>query len=223
LYLHPIPCCLLRIYFQNTQNNLYGDRITHVKVTQIEGPDWEITFEPEIHTATYEVTGVIQTIEENVGVELGLVVKEIPEIIPEGMDYVKHPKEEGYIPVKPVKISIEVPEDAELWRDYDFTFEAIGNCFMEPGAVIPAVATQFELSVRTISGEYHEEEITTTIPEEVTPEEERPIGITGYLVANYALIGIIIVLVILVIALTYYSFFRGGRAEEIFSYLFHSK
>lgn len=179
--------------------NLYGDRITHVKINQTEGPEWKITFEPELHTATYEVIGVIQTIEENVAIEPTSIVEEIPETIPEGMDYVKHPKEEGYIPVKPVKIYIEVPENAEIWKDYDFRFEAIGNCFMEPGAAVPGVATQFDLSVKTVTKEFKEE----IIP------EEKPISplsaITGFITANLSISAVIISLAIIVIALTIWN------------------
>lgn len=142
--------------------NIHGDRITHVKVSAVEPlPGWEISFEPELHNATYNVTGVLQIIEENVGLEPSSVVEAVPEPIPEGMDYVRHPGGEGYIPVKPVKIYVEVPEDAELWKDYNFTFEALGNCFMEPGAVVPAIATQLELNIKIISGEgYFEEGVT---------------------------------------------------------------
>lgn len=142
--------------------NIHGDKITHVKISAVDPfPGWEISFEPELHDATYNVTGVLQTIEENVGLEPSSVVETVPETIPEGMDYVRHPGGEGYIPVKPVKIYVKVPEDAEIFKDYKFTFEALGNCFMEPGAVAPAIATQLELNIKTISGEeFYEEEVT---------------------------------------------------------------
>lgn len=161
--------------------NLYGDRTTHIKVSLAEGPDWQVSYEPALHEANYEVMGVEQTIEENVAVEVIPVVDSIPEIIPEGIDYVKHPKEAGYIPVKPVRIYIKIPEDAELWKNYDLVFEAVGNCFMEPGAVMPAVATQLKLSIKTISGGYYEKEI----PE----EKEGPARIAGEAGITGAVIG----------------------------------
>ena len=138
--------------------NLYGDRTTHITVSKIQGPDWEIRYEPALHEESYDVSGVIQIIEENVGVEKSSVVLEIPETIPEGIDYVKHPKQDGYILVKPVKIYITIPDDAGLWKDYKFVFEAKGNCFTEPGAVIPSLATQLELNIKTTT-EFYEKPV----------------------------------------------------------------
>ena len=42
--------------------NLHGDRTTHVKLSIVESPDWKISFEPELHNASYSVMGVTQTI-----------------------------------------------------------------------------------------------------------------------------------------------------------------
>ena len=99
-----------RVFASWNLYNLYGDRTTHVKISADGAPsDWKISFEPELHEASYSVMGVVQTIEENVALELTPIVKTKPETIPKGTDYVKHPKEEGYIPVKVIKIYIEVP------------------------------------------------------------------------------------------------------------------
>ncbi|MFH1947219.1 MAG: hypothetical protein ABIJ23_03635 [Candidatus Magasanikbacteria bacterium] len=174
--------------------NLHGDRTTHVKVNIIEAPsDWEISFEPELHEARYEVMRSIETIEENVALEPEDVVINKPEIITKGIDYVKHPKQEGYILVKPVKINIKVPENAELWRDYNFVFEAQGNCFMEPGAVLPAVATQLELNVKTISETFTEEPVEEVGVEE---EEKNTAGITGAVIGGGQITAVIILTVI---------------------------
>ena len=208
--------------------NIHGDRITHIVINIAEAPPgWEISFEPELHEATYNVTGVLQTIEENVGLRPTEVVDSIPDPKPEGMDYVKHPKEDGYIPVRPIDISIKVPEDAEPWKDYKVTLEAVGKCVMEPGAVVPGIATQLELTIKTVSGEeFYEEEIIegevtgeaqgeaeTGGEEEATAEEsgeQGGAGITGFLVANAPWIGIIIVLVVI---LAYVGFARGRRED----------
>lgn len=151
--------------------NLYGDRITHVKLDATEAPsDWKISFEPKLRKVTYSVMGVLQTIEENVLLKQTPVVKTIPETIPEGMDYVKHPKEEGYIPMKVVKIYVEVPENAELWKEHELVIGATGNCFTEPGAVVPGVATQLNLKVTTISEEGFTEVIPSVIEGEAGDE-----------------------------------------------------
>ncbi len=158
--------------------NLYGDRITHISVSKIQGPDWEIRYEPALHEESYDVSGVIEKISENIGVEKMSVVLEIPENPPEGVSYVKHPNQDGYIPIKSVKIYITVPDDAELWEDYKFVFEGKGNCFTEPGAVIPALATQLELNIKTTT-DFYEKPITEEPEEGVTEEKQGIARITG--------------------------------------------
>ncbi len=181
--------------------NLYGDRITHISVSKIQGPDWEIRYEPSLHEESYEVSGVIEKISENVGVEKSSVVLEIPANPPEGMDYVKHPNQEGYIPVRPVKIYITIPDDTELWEDYKFVFEAKGNCFTEPGAVIPALATQLELTI-TPTTEFYEKPVTEEPEDEVTEEKQGIARITGAVAGtNLAagMLGISTIILIIVI------------------------
>ncbi len=206
--------------------NIHGDRITHVVINVAEAPPgWEISIEPGLHGAAYNVTGVLQEIEENLGLRPTEVVGSIPDPKPEGTDYVKHPKEDGYIPVRPVDILVKVPVDAEPFKDYKVTLEAVGNCFMEPGAVVPGIATQLELAIRTISGEgFFEEEILEEpreVPEaggeaEAGKEESTPGGqgfdMTGFLIDNAAWIGVIVVIVLAAFALKARPWERGYRA-----------
>lgn len=166
--------------------NLYGDRSTHVIIEKIQGPDWEITFNPALHETSYEVSGVIQTIDENVALEESSVVLEIPENPPEGMDYVKHPNEEGYIPVRPIEIYITIPEDAKIGQDYEFVFEAKGSCFTGPGAVIPGVATQLNFNVKPTT-DFYEKPVTEEPEKEMTEEKEGIPRITGGVIGAKAL------------------------------------
>lgn len=208
--------------------NLYGDRTTHVKLSATGAPsDWKISFEPELHEATYSVMGVVQTIKENVALELTPVVKTKPETIPEGTDYVKHPKEEGYIPVKVVKIYIEVPEDAELWKEHNLIFTATGSCFTEPGAVVPAIATQLKLKVKTISEEFTEvplekaaekeeekEEVEVvkeeklTVPISQVVEKEVKVGVST------STFVIVVIILLITIAGMFIFFVRGKKKKE---------
>ena len=189
--------------------NLYGDRTTHIVIEKIEGPDWEISFTPDIHEANYEVSGIIQTIDENVALEESSVVLEIPENPPEGVDYVKHPNQEGYIPVRPINIYITIPENAELWKVYEFVFEAKGNCFTEPGAVIPGVATQLNFNVKPTTEFYEKplEELKVKNDTQKAPEEPGLIGITGAVTGVGLAVGmltistLILIIVILLLVL----------------------
>ncbi len=140
--------------------NLYGDRTTHITVSKLIGPDWGITYNPELHEQAYDISGVIVNQTENVAIpNSSVVVLTIPESIPEGWSYVKHPTKEGYIPVKQIKIYIEVPEKAKLWETSQFIFQAKGDCFMEPGTVIPAIAIQMKVNITTANLEFSEKPV----------------------------------------------------------------
>lgn len=121
--------------------NLYGNRTTDVNLEVIEKPSgWNVRFEPK-----------------SFSLDLLPIVEAIPENIPQGIDYLKHPSKDGYIPVKVVKIYIDIPKDAEN-KEYSLIFEAIGNCFLE-GAVIPAISTQLNLDVILTSENYDNNKI----------------------------------------------------------------
>jgi len=177
--------------------NLYGNRITHVVVNKLEGPDWKIRYDPEIHEAKYDISGVVEKVQENLALENNQVVLEIPYNLQEGINYVKHPNQDGYIPVKTVKIYITIPEDAKLWKNYDFVFESKGSCFSEPGAVIPAVATKLKLSIKT----------TTTFYETpIANETEKPqkSTITGAVVGTNTTAGILLLMTFILVTVLAY-------------------
>ena len=200
--------------------NLYGDRTTHIIIEKIEGPDWEISFTPDIHQVSYEVSGVIQTIDENVALEESSVVLEIPENPPEGVDYVKHPNEEGYIPVKPIEIYITIPEDAELWKDYEFVFEAKGNCFTGPGAVIPGVSTQLNFNVKPTTDFYekpvtNDEELKVKNETEIAPVMPGFVGITGGVIGVKTITtGLLILTTLLLIVIILILVFAARKQKS---------
>jgi len=192
--------------------NLYGDRTTHIIIEKIEGPDWEISFTPDIHKASYEVSGEIQTIDENVALEESSVVLEIPENPSKGRDYVKHPNQEGYIPVRPIEIYITIPENAKIGQDYEFVFEAKGNCFTGPGAVVPGVSTQLNFNVKPTTDFYEkpitQEELETKNEIEKALETSDFAGITGGVIGTNAVAtGILtltsFLLIIVILALVF--------------------
>ena len=71
--------------------------------------------------------------------------------------YVKHPFHDKYIPVVPININFEVPEDATLWETYDFTVTATGSCFGLGGTVNTQISQQLDVSIQAITAEYYEE------------------------------------------------------------------
>lgn len=176
--------------------NIHGDRITHVALEPVNIPlGWEVSFEPGLRLVPYNVSGIIENINENVGLLPIDVVLQRPDIPSEGMDYIKHPNEEGYIPIRPVKIHIRVPENTEMGKTYYFNITAIGNCFQGEGTAIPGVSTEYQVAVKTkASHEFFELPIQETNQEQVL--ESQGIGITGFLLQSAGFLGLIILFII---------------------------
>lgn len=184
--------------------NLYGDRMTHIIVDKINGPDWEIKYDPPLHEEKYDISGVITSKTENLAIENNSVVLTIPENPPKDIIYIKHPNQEGYIPAKQIKIYIKIPEDAEIWQNYRFTFEAKGDCFSEPGAVIPAIATQLNVDV-TPKGEFYEKSVK---------EEKELSGITGAVIGSNATTSIFIVTTILLAVILLFLLIKKRKNNQ---------
>jgi hypothetical protein len=188
--------------------NLYGDRTTHITVTKTSGPDWDIRYDPAFHVEEYEVSGVVSNMSENVAIENSSVVLEIPADIPEGMDYVKHPSKDGYIPVKTLKIYISVPKNAKLWESTGFTFQAKGDCFTEPGAVIPAVATEMKVNITT----------TTEYSEKKVSDKKGILDLTGGVIGINLTTGLIAFAVLAVIIIIFLILKMKKKSKTNFSY-----
>jgi len=209
-----------KLYFYN----IYGNRITHISLSVSKAPeDWDISFDPPLHTTTVNISGIMTEVTENLFVEPSEALEEIPETIPEGIEYIS--SSVGYIGAKPVLITISVPEDEKLGKSFNITISASAEWLGQTGAVAIKQSRDFDFTVKVVPKEFKEEIVTTTIPETTTTiPVAKPIGITGYIIANYSLIGIIIALIIVIILLSYFSFFKGRKiAEEVYSYLFRSK
>lgn len=212
---------MTKLYFYN----IYGNRITHISLSVSESPeDWDISFDPGLHTTTINISGIMTEVTENLYVEPSQATEEIPETVPEGIEYIS--SSVGYIGAKSVEITISVPEGEVLGSTHDITVSASAEWLGQTGAVAIKQSRDFDFAVKVVPKEFREEIVATTIPEETTTTEQEgvPVGLTGYLIANYSLIGIIIILLIVIIGLSYYSVFKDRKmAEELYSYLFRPK
>jgi len=194
-----------KLYFYN----IYGNRITHISLFASEAPeDWDISFNPSLHETSVRVSGIETEIEENIYVEPSEAVEEIPEDIPEGIEYIS--SSVGYIGAKPIEITISVPEDEELGSTHDITISASAEWLGQSGAVEIKQSRDFDLAVKVLSKEFKEEILTTTTTEPEAEEEiSSPLSaITGQLILTYTLFGIIIVVVVVV---AYLSFLFGRK------------
>ena len=188
--------------------NLYGDRTTHITITKTSGPNWDIRYEPEFHEEQYDISGVISPMNENLAIETSSVVLEIPANPPEGVTYVKHPSKDGYIPVKQLKIYIKVPENAKLWENTGFTFQAKGDCFTEPGAVIPAVATEMKVNITT----------TTDFYEKKVDDEKGILSLTGGIIGVNLTTGLSLFAILAVLVIVFLIIKMKKKTKSNFSY-----
>jgi hypothetical protein len=168
--------------------NIYGDRLTHVTLSYTSDTNWPVTFEPALKNVTYDIAGVKVTVTENLALEPNPPVKVKPDVIPQGMNYLKHPFSDEYIPVNVVKISIKIPEDAEVWQTHEFTVSAEGKCFTEPGTVIPSLSTPLKISVQVVPREFYEKVV---------------LQVPWYVQYSYVIIAIAIIVLVAIIYLIY--------------------
>ena len=189
--------------------NLRGDRATHVLIDKAEGADWEISYNPEAKTKQYEVSGIITDSLENFAMDKSEIVTTKPEPLPSGkLAYVAHPNSSlGYILVdKQMKISITLPENAEIGKEENFVFEAIGKCFGETGSVSASLATELKVKI-TPSTSYYEKPVQETTNQTSLGKQilnmisgEKQLSPVTMIASGFTLILVVIFIVLIIIA-----------------------
>jgi len=189
---------ITKLYFYN----IYGNRITHISLSVSNAPpNWAISFNPELHIITVNISGITTEVIENLYVEPSEALDKIPETVPEGIEYIS--SSVGYIGAKPVEITISVPEDEELGKEFNITISASAEWLGQTGAVAIKQSRDFDYTIKTVPKEFREE-----IIEKIPAEEEKPTTfevITGFFLTNSPWIGIIIILIIF---LVYFGFIK---------------
>ncbi len=196
--------------------NLRGDRPTHVLISKSGGADWEISYSPEAEIKQYEVSGIMQDSFENFAMDKSEIIKIKPEPLPSGkVAYVVHPNSsEGYILVdKQMKILITIPENAEIGKQEEFVFEAIGKCFGETGSVSASLATELKVKI-TPTTEYMKKEVTTSnlgkkIANLFSGEQIKPV----YMISTGITLILLIVFIVLVVLVRRKKIARGIKEE----------
>jgi len=158
--------------------NIFGNRITHISLNAGDLPEgWEVSIDPELHTTQVRVSGIDTEIEENLFVEPSEAVEEVPEIIPEGIEYIR--SSVGLIGAKPVSITISVPDDAQLGSIEDISISGTAEWLGQAGSVAFNQQRTFNYKVSVISDEFTEEIVetlsTVTEPEPVQLSEQDPV------------------------------------------------
>ena len=140
-----------KLYFYN----IYGNRITHIKLEISEYPEnWIISLTPDAHDAEVDISGILTTINENLYVEPSSdVVDEIPENVPEGIEYIS--SSVGYIGAKPVEIRIKVPEN-ENYGSYDLRIDASAFWLGQEGTAEIQQSRSFDYKINVVSEIFYE-------------------------------------------------------------------
>jgi len=197
-----------KLYFYN----IYGNRITHIKLEVSEYPEnWIISLTPDAHDAEVDVSGVLTTINENLYVEVSEAVDEIPENVPEGIEYIS--SSVGSIGAKPVEIKIKVPSD-EAYGTYDLRIDASAFWLGQEGTAEIQQSRSFDYKIDLVSETFYEkpiindEELKESNETEKALETQGLVGITGGVIgareiATGALMFITILLIIIILILVF--------------------
>ena len=191
-----------KLYFYN----IYGNRITHIKLEVSEAPEnWIISLTPDAHDTEVNVSGIITTINENLYVEISESFDEIPENVPEGIEYIS--SSVGYIGAKPVEIKIKVPEN-EKYGSYNLIIDASAFWLGQGGTAEIQQSRSFEYKIDLVSEIFYEKPVTEEPEGEIIEEKEEIARITGGVIGANALTTgiltfttIILIMVILILVL----------------------
>ncbi len=154
------------LYIEVYVYNIYGDQTVHTLVDSVNAPNgWEVSFEPEASYVTYEIPGGTTQIYENLDVPpMGKVTQEeYGKVSMEGLTYLPDPVTPGYyIPAKKLRMIVEIPSDAELWKTYQLSFTLKAWCTGgAPENIAVEQNREFRFLVKTVVPEYFERKVVT--------------------------------------------------------------
>ncbi|MFH0835223.1 MAG: hypothetical protein V1881_02680 [Candidatus Micrarchaeota archaeon] len=153
--------------------NVHGNRATHVLagVSEFPGPGMTVEFVPPTRNATYNVSGQIIQSEENLVAEpvaINTLPKQIPETVPEGIEYITMGGVVGFVPAKVLLINVTADKSLPLWKEYPLKVTLLANWFdlRATGPVSVGQARDFSFTVNTVTTEYEETKVSETAPAE---------------------------------------------------------
>ena len=204
-----------KLYFYN----IYGNRITHIKLEVLEYPEnWIISLTPETHDTDVDISGILTTINENLYVEISEAVDEIPENVPEGIVYIS--SSVGYIGAKPVEIKIKVPEN-EKYGSYKLIIDASAFWLGQQGTAEIQQSRSFEYKIDLVSEIFYEKPIIND--GEIKVKNETPkapegldlVGITGGVIGANSLTTGILTLTTLILIIVILILVHVARKQKL--------
>jgi hypothetical protein len=170
--------------------NAYGNRITHITLSVSDNPDNLDVVLPPLQTNTWNISGIMTPIEENLYVEPMPIVSEMPANPVSGFVYLRaqNLNISGFIPTKPINVTIRMPTDAPLGQTHKLTITALASWYGETGTAQVSQARPFSYNIMVVAENYSESLYT--------PPAE---GGGGLGLSNEMIFGIVIAVLVLVI------------------------
>lgn len=139
-----------KLYFYN----IFGNRITHVKLSISEFPQgYTVTMAPAVHQQPYSVAGTTVFVEENLFAE-PTPRDSLPQTKPNDtadVEYIQAPSISGWIPAKPVKITISAPPGAPIGQTGTVKVIGTANWLGNAGTVSLNQEREFTFTVTTVA------------------------------------------------------------------------
>jgi len=158
---------ITKLYFFNIE----GNRNTHIALSVGGIPDnWDISFEPALHTTTVSVSGVPTTFTENLFVKPSEAVDKVPGDVPEDVEYISTAV--GFVGAKSVEIKIKVPVDEKLGTTDKVRIDASASWAGQGGSAAITQARSFEYTITVASKEF-----TETILDQAPVREEEKVEV----------------------------------------------
>lgn len=135
--------------------NVYGNRPTHIKLEIAEKPDWEISLNPSVRSVPYEVSGVVQNVEENLVVYPSEAQEKAGDF-QEGKEWIS--SKVGYLHADYVKINIKIPENEEIGKTFNLKIKGTAFWLGQEGTIALQQEREFDYAIRTTT-EYYEKPV----------------------------------------------------------------
>ena len=157
--------------------NAYGNRISHITLAVSDNPNNLAIALPPLQTNTWNISGIMTQIQENLYVEPMPIVEEQPANPPAGIYYLRSTNVTGFIPAKKVEAVVSIPSDVTLGTTYSFTIMAAANWYGELGTSQVSQSRPFTYSIVVAADNYSESLVNEPGQNKIVMSSEMTFGI----------------------------------------------
>lgn len=152
----------INLYFY--MDEVYGNRIAHILLTPAEVPQgWSVELDPAAHNATFDISGAMVNVTENLYIEPRPVLSTIPTPEEQGIYYLKSPSGLGYLQARQVRLIVSIPADAQVAKTYPLIITGTASYLSQTGMVGLTQVRDFDYNI-TVANEGYTETVVTPTP-----------------------------------------------------------